>query len=57
MADAAVEILQDPVIWQRQSEASRHRAVEGFAASRVIPMYERVYEEVLGKHTEETSAA
>jgi N-acetyl-alpha-D-glucosaminyl L-malate synthase BshA len=31
MSDAAAEILLDPVIWQRQSEASRHRAVEGFA--------------------------
>ena len=57
MSESAAEILLDPELWQRQSEAARARAVEHFAADKVIPRYERVYEEVLGRRSEETTAA
>ena len=57
MADSAIAVLTDPDLWARQSAAARARAVEHFAASRVIPMYERLYEDVLGQSSSETSAA
>ncbi|MDX1393383.1 MAG: N-acetyl-alpha-D-glucosaminyl L-malate synthase BshA [Gemmatimonadota bacterium] len=62
MATAAVEILGDDARWLELSRAARRRAVENFAASKVVPLYERLYEEVLGREAvadqaTETSAA
>ncbi len=57
MGAAAVEILSDDGYWSRMSEAARRRAVDRFATAKVIPRYERLYEEVLGRTSEETSAA
>jgi glycosyltransferase involved in cell wall biosynthesis len=57
MAAAAVEMLSDEALWARMSGAARQRAVENFAAAKVIPRYERLYEEVLGRRpVSETSA-
>ncbi len=47
MARVATEILEDATLWGRMSEAARSRAVEEFSASRVVPMYEALYAEVL----------
>ncbi|MFV1986691.1 MAG: N-acetyl-alpha-D-glucosaminyl L-malate synthase BshA [Gemmatimonadota bacterium] len=57
MGAAAVEILSDAGLWDRMSRAARNRATERFATKKVIPLYERLYEEVLGRVSEETSAA
>ncbi|MDH3733824.1 MAG: N-acetyl-alpha-D-glucosaminyl L-malate synthase BshA [Gemmatimonadota bacterium] len=57
MAASAIEVLSDGDLWRRQSEAAIHRAVENFAAAKVIPRYEQLYDEVLGNASSETSAA
>lgn len=49
MAAAAVELLTDRDLWRRMSEAARARAMEKFAAERVVPLYESYYEEVLSR--------
>jgi glycosyltransferase involved in cell wall biosynthesis len=47
MADAALEVLEDPVRWKTVSEAGRARAVDAFSADRVVPLYEAFYRRVL----------
>lgn len=47
MAEAGTEILTDPRLWTRLSEAGRQMAVERFSAASVVPRYERLYERVL----------
>ena len=47
MAASAVELLTDPVRWKEASRAARQSAVERFSADRIVPQYERYYEEVL----------
>ena len=46
MADASVELLSDIDLWNRTSAAARAGA-ERFSATRVVPEYERFYQEVL----------
>ncbi len=47
MADAGVAVLCDEVAWKAMSVAARERATTLFSAERVVPQYEKVYEEVL----------
>jgi N-acetyl-alpha-D-glucosaminyl L-malate synthase BshA len=47
MADAAVRLLTDEALHARMAKASRKRAVDHFTDARVVPMYERYYDEVL----------
>jgi L-malate glycosyltransferase len=51
-AARAIELLTDPVLHQRMSRAARRTAVERFATSRIIPEYERYYEDVLRSQAE-----
>jgi len=45
----AIELLTDPALHQRMSAAARRTAAERFATSRIIPQYERYYEELLNR--------
>lgn len=47
MAAAGVRLLSDDALWQRSSAAARAVAVEQFSASRVVPLYENLYREVV----------
>ena len=47
MAASAVALLKDPVLHDRITDAARTRVQEQFCAERIVPMYERCYEEVL----------
>jgi len=44
-------LLHDDELHEEMSEAARTRAVETFDINRVVPMYERYYEEVVGETT------
>ena len=48
MADASIRLLTDDGLHARMAKAARVRAVERFADARIVPMYERLYDEVLG---------
>lgn len=48
MAERAVEILKDKPKWRRMSVSARS-AAEQYSSERVVPMYERYYEKVMGK--------
>jgi L-malate glycosyltransferase len=47
MADASLRLLTDDALHARMAAAARERAVEQFADTRIIPMYERFYDAVL----------
>jgi N-acetyl-alpha-D-glucosaminyl L-malate synthase BshA len=47
MADASIRLLTDDALHARMAKAARVRAVERFADARIVPMYERFYDEVL----------
>jgi L-malate glycosyltransferase len=47
MAEAGAALLAEPDQWLRFSGAARADAVERFSNDRVVPMYERLYEDVL----------
>ncbi len=47
MADAAVELLSDPERLEEMGRAGRASAQARYCASRIIPLYEKYYEEVL----------
>ncbi|MFQ5535912.1 MAG: N-acetyl-alpha-D-glucosaminyl L-malate synthase BshA [Gemmatimonadota bacterium] len=47
MAEAGIEILRDPVLHARFSEAGRRRAEEYFSAAALVSRYEAYYERVL----------
>jgi N-acetyl-alpha-D-glucosaminyl L-malate synthase BshA len=49
MAQRALEILTDPGRHERMAAAARQRALTQFCASRIIPMYEELYEAVLAR--------
>ena len=49
MAASGIRLLQDRDMWQAFGQAARAAAVERFSADLVVPMYERFYEEVLGR--------
>ncbi len=48
MAASGARALEDGDVWMAASKAARERAVERFAADRVVPKYESFYEEILG---------
>ena len=47
MADAAIELLSDPLRLERFRRSARAWAVERFDSERIIPEYERFYQQVL----------
>jgi len=49
MADAAVELLGDPERLAEMARAGRAFAQAKYCASRIIPLYEKYYEEVLSR--------
>jgi N-acetyl-alpha-D-glucosaminyl L-malate synthase BshA len=49
MADYALRLLGDPKVYRIFSENALERATTLFAAEKVIPEYEKYYEEILGK--------
>ena len=51
MADGAIELLSDRDRWLRASEAAQAVARERFSAARVVPLYERYYENVIERPT------
>ncbi|HSR06358.1 MAG TPA: glycosyltransferase, partial [Bryobacteraceae bacterium] len=48
-AARAVELLTDDALHQRIAAAGRARAMEQFSTERIIPQYERYYEDVMGR--------
>src|SRR2546428_14085853 len=55
MAARALEILTDPGRQERMGKAARERALSQFCSTRIIPLYERLYERVMaGKCGEKT---
>ena len=48
MADSAVSLLSDPALHRRIAAAGRHRVCERFSSGHVVPVYEALYEQVLG---------
>lgn len=49
MADAATELLSDPARLDRMRDACRAEAQERYCASKIIPLYEKYYEEILAR--------
>jgi glycosyltransferase involved in cell wall biosynthesis len=49
MADYAIRLLDDPKRYRIFSENALERATNLFSAEKIIPEYEKYYEEVLGK--------
>jgi len=47
MAAAAAELLRDPERYEAMAEAARKTAQTRYCASKIVPLYERFYEEVL----------
>jgi N-acetyl-alpha-D-glucosaminyl L-malate synthase BshA len=47
MAEAAVELLTDPLKLEAMATTGRQTAQQRFCASKIIPLYERYYERVL----------
>jgi len=47
MARGCRRLLSDGDLWEKASEAARRRAVDEFSVSRVLPMYEELYRDVL----------
>ncbi len=48
MASAAVRLLTDDQLHQQMTTAARRRAANSFADTKIIPMYEGYYDEILG---------
>jgi glycosyltransferase involved in cell wall biosynthesis len=48
MAARALEILTRPELHEQMAAAARRRALSHFCASKIIPIYEQLYERVLG---------
>jgi len=49
MAARALEILTDPGRQERMGKAARERALSQFCSSRIIPLYEKLYERVIAE--------
>jgi glycosyltransferase involved in cell wall biosynthesis len=47
MAAGAISLLSDPVLHEAFSTAARRTAQDHFCATRIIPQYERYYQQVL----------
>jgi N-acetyl-alpha-D-glucosaminyl L-malate synthase BshA len=48
MAASAIGLLTDPALHRRVTDAARARVSDEFCVNRVVPMYERYYERMLG---------
>ncbi len=48
MASAAMRLLTDDTLHRQVTLAARTRAVECFADTKIVPMYEAYYDEILG---------
>jgi L-malate glycosyltransferase len=48
MAGGAVELLRDSDLYQAMAEAARRTAQTRYCASKIVPLYERFYERILG---------
>jgi L-malate glycosyltransferase len=48
MADASIKLLRDEKLHHSMATAARKRAMDRFADSRIVPLYEAYYDEVLG---------
>jgi N-acetyl-alpha-D-glucosaminyl L-malate synthase BshA len=55
-AASAVSLLTDAALHARIAAAARQRVCEQFCADRVVPMYERYYDQVLGRRTPQVAA-
>jgi len=49
MAARVIEILANPTLQKQMAGAARRRAISHFCASKIIPMYEALYERILQK--------
>jgi glycosyltransferase involved in cell wall biosynthesis len=49
MAHRAIELLKDPQKLDAMGAAARQTAQDHFCASRIIPLYEKYYEQVLAQ--------
>jgi hypothetical protein len=49
MAESALRLLTDPALHRRAAENARHVAHTRYCDSRVVPMYEVYYREVLAR--------
>jgi glycosyltransferase involved in cell wall biosynthesis len=47
MAEAAISLLDDPLLWKRFSEAARLRALREFPTASIVKRYRQLYEAVL----------
>lgn len=52
MAAGAIELLRDEARWLQTSRAAQATARERFSAARVVPQYERYYENVIERRTD-----
>ena len=52
MAAGAIELLRDEARWLQTSRAAQAAARERFSAARVVPQYERYYENVIERRTD-----
>jgi len=48
-AARTVKLLTDDTLHQRIAAAGRARAMEQFSTEKIIPLYERYYEDVMGR--------
>jgi len=55
MAEAAIELLRDPDRHEAMAEAARRTAQTRYCASKILPLYERFYERILGGHSDLTA--
>lgn len=55
-AARAVELLTDESLHHRMASAARHTAVSRFSTERIIPLYERYYEEICAPQSAGTRA-
>jgi N-acetyl-alpha-D-glucosaminyl L-malate synthase BshA len=55
MAEGAIWLLSDPARLKAMSDAARRTAQDHFCASRIIPQYERYYEEIVATSLRSTA--
>jgi len=49
MANASIRLLTDEALHRRMAQAARQRAVDRFTDTKIVPMYERFYDEILAE--------
>ena len=50
MAESAVRLLTDPELYRRAAQAARRVAHERYCDSKIVPLYEAYYAEILDRH-------